>query len=92
MGRHYSDTYGLSVICVRLGWVHAGNRPINIREYPVYLSHRDVVQILEKCIEAPEAITYDIFYATSNNKWNFRDLEHPRQVLGFVPQDSAETA
>ena len=32
----------------------------------------------------------DIFYAISNNRWGYRDLEHARQVLGFVPQDAAE--
>jgi hypothetical protein len=32
-----------------------------------------------------------VFLATSNNKWGYRDLEHPRQVLGYVPQDSADT-
>lgn len=31
-----------------------------------------------------------IFFATSNNRWGYRDLEHTRQVLGYVPQDSAE--
>ena len=48
------------------------------------------MQILQKCIDAPDDLLYDIFLATSDNKWGYRDLEHPRQVLGFEPQDSAE--
>jgi hypothetical protein len=32
---------------------------------------------------------YDIFLATSNNKWGYRDLEHARRLLGYEPQDSA---
>ena len=89
LGRHFSDAYGLSVLCVRFGMVRLENRPQSTREYSLYLSHRDVVQILSKCIEAPGTMLYDIFLATSNNKWGYRDLEHPRQVLGFEPQDSA---
>ena len=89
LGRHFSDEYGLSVLCVRIGSVPPDNRPLASRG-SVYLSHRDVVSILHRCIEAPEGLQYDIFLATSNNRWGYRDLEHPRQVLGFVPQDSAE--
>ena len=90
VGRHFSDAYGLSVLCVRIGSVRADNRPGEPRGNSVYLSHRDVVDILHKCIEAPDDLKYDIFLATSNNRWGYRDLEHPRQVLDYVPQDSAE--
>ena len=90
LGRHFSDAHGLSVLCVRIGSVTQGNRPRDARERAVYLSHRDVAQILQKCIDAPDDLLYDIFLATSDNKWGYRDLEHPRQVLGFEPQDSAD--
>ena len=90
LGRHFSDAHGLSVLCVRIGSVTQGNRPRGARERAVYLSHRDVAQILQKCIDAPDDLLYDIFLATSDNKWGYRDLEHPRRVLGFDPQDSAD--
>ena len=35
-------------------------------------------------------LLHDIFFATSNNRWGYRDLEHPRQVLGYEPLDSAD--
>ena len=90
LGRHFSDAYDMSVLCVRIGSVRKENRPQTTREYSIYLSHRDVVQMLQKCIDAPDDLKYDIFLATSNNRWSYRDLEHPRQVLGYVPQDSAD--
>lgn len=90
LGRHFSDAFGLSVLCVRIGRVSPANRPNNARERSIFLSHADVTQILHKCVDAPDDLLYDIFLATSNNKWSYRDLEHPREVLGFVPQDSAE--
>ena len=90
LGRHFSDAYGLSVLCVRIGAVREVNKPINEREYSTYLSHRDIVQMLQRCIDAPDDLKYDIFFALSDNKWGYRDLDHPREVIGFVPQDSAD--
>jgi nucleoside-diphosphate-sugar epimerase len=43
LGRHFSDAHGLSVICVRIGAVRRENRPTSIREYSIYLSHRDIM-------------------------------------------------
>ena len=90
LGRHFSDAYGLSVLCVRIGRVNDADRPESASEFSRYLSHRDIAQILHRCIDAPDDLKYDIFFATSNNKWGYRDLEHAREVLGYAPQDSAE--
>ena len=90
LGRHYSDTYDMSVLCVRIGRVYEANRPESPGEFSRYLSHRDIAQFLQLCVEAPEDLAYDIFFATSNNRWGYRDIEHPRKVLGYEPQDSAE--
>ena len=90
LGRQFSDTHGLSVICVRIGAVNAEDRPKVPREFSAWCSQRDIVNLLERCIEAPEALRYDIFFGTSRNKWGYRDLEHPRAVLGWEPVDAAE--
>ena len=68
---------------------HAGFMHMQLRR-GIYLSHRDTAQILEKCINAPDDLRYDIFFALSNNRWGYRDLEHSREVLGYVPEDSAD--
>ena len=90
LGRHFSDAYGLSVLCVRIGRVNEANRPESPGDFSRYLSHRDIAQVLQRCIDAPEDLRYDVFFATSNNRWGYRDLEHAREVLGYVPQDSAD--
>ena len=90
LGRYFADSHGLSVLCVRIGAVNRDNRPANVREFSAYLSHRDIASMLQKCIDAPEGLKYDVFFALSDNRWGVRDLEHPRQVLGWEPQDSAD--
>ena len=90
VGRHFSDAHGLSVLCVRIGRVLDDDRPNDVHERAILLTRRDVSQILHRCIDAPDSLKYDIFMATSDNRWGYRDLEHPRRVLGYVPEDSAE--
>jgi nucleoside-diphosphate-sugar epimerase len=90
LGRHYSDDYDLSIICVRIGRVNQENRPMTVRDNAIWLSHRDITTMLQLCVDAPEEIKYDVFFAVSNNKWNYRDLSHPKEVLGYEPQDSAD--
>ncbi len=90
LGRHYTDAHGLSVICVRIGRVHAEDRPRSAREFSVWCSQRDIARFLESCVDAPEAVRFEIFFCTSRNKWGYRDLEHPRAVLGWEPVNAAE--
>ena len=90
LGRHFSDAFGMSILCVRIGSVTQQNKPAEARQKSIFLSHKDVSQILKLCVDAPQDLKYDIFLATSDNKWNYRDLTHAKDVLGFVPVDSAE--
>src|SRR5947209_4452298 len=90
LGRHYADRHGLSVLCVRIGAVVAEDRPTTPRHFSVWCSQRDVAQVLEKCVTAPPQLHYEIFYAVSNNRRNYRDFSHARAVLGYEPRDSAD--
>ncbi len=87
LGRFYAEEYGISVLCIRLGRVVQEDKPRDARHAAVYLSHNDTIQIIEKCVEAPEDLMYDIFYGISDNRTRFRDVAHARDIIGFVPQD-----
>ena len=89
MGRYYSETHGMSVICIKLGRVTAENKPDDSRSAAVYLSHRDAAQIVWRCVEAPANVRYGIVYGVSDNKTRFRDLEHTIKLVGYAPQDGA---
>jgi len=90
LGRQYADVHGLSVICVRIGRVHAEDRPLSPRDFSVWCSQRDIVRLIERCIDAPATLRYDIVFGNSRNKWGYRDLEHTRAALGWEPVDAAE--
>ena len=46
--------------------------------------------MIDKCLSAPESLRYDIFNAISNNRDRWRDIEHPKQTLGWEPRGRAE--
>lgn len=90
IARHYADRHDLSAICIRIGRVKAEDRPVETRDYAVWCSQRDIVRLIELCIAAPPTLRFDVFFAVSDNRWGYRDLEHARAVLGFEPRDRAE--
>jgi nucleoside-diphosphate-sugar epimerase len=90
LARQVVDTSALSILCLRIGQVTREDRPTTSASFANWCSRRDIVQMIERCIRAPADLRYDIFFVTSANRWSYRDLEHARQVLGYVPQDRAE--
>jgi len=91
LARHYTDTSDLSIINLRIGLVNEADRPTAPRHYSVWCSQRDLLQIIERCINTSSELKFDTFFAVSNNLWNYRDLSHASEVLGFEPQDGAES-
>jgi nucleoside-diphosphate-sugar epimerase len=89
-GRLFSDRYGMSVICIRLGAVLPSDRPELIRHFPGYLSQADAVQMIDKCLAAPPALAFDIFDAISENSRRWRDTSHAKEVLGWRPTGSSD--
>ena len=90
LARIYSDQHGISCICLRIGWVNAEDRAWKPELGAVWSSQRDIVQLVERCVDAPDDLRFDIFYGLSNNRYRWADIEHPREVVGYVPQDRAE--
>ncbi len=90
LGRFYADKYGISSLVIRLGAVLPEDRPRIRRHYPGYLSQSDCVQVIDKCLSAPESLKYDIFNAISNNKLLWRPTDHTKEVLGWKPTGCAD--
>jgi nucleoside-diphosphate-sugar epimerase len=89
-GRHYADAGQLSVIALRLGTVLRSDRPETPRQLSTLLSHRDLVQLVERSIEAPSDLRFGVFYGVSANRWRIWDIEGARVALDYEPVDDAE--
>ena len=90
LARHYSDSTGLSVICLRIGAVRPEDRALERRDQSVYCSQENVAVLVERCVTAPAEVRFDVFYAVSDNRLSYRDTEHARRVLGHEPLGSAD--
>ena len=92
VGRYYADKYGISTLVIRLGAVLPDVRPQVRRHYPGILSQSDCVHMIDCCIDAPDAILFDVFNAISENRYRWRSTEHTKRVLGWNPTGSEEAS
>ncbi len=90
LARLFADRYGMSMLVIRVGAVLPDDRPTLVRELPGYLSHRDLVSIIDRCLSAPPELKFDIFHAISENRRRWRDTDHAKTVLGWQPVDSSD--
>ncbi len=86
LGRLYADKYGLSVVSVRIGAFR--EVPTDRRHLAVWISPRDMTELVRCAIEAPP-LRYCVVYGVSNNTRAFWD-NREAAVLGYAPQDNAE--
>jgi nucleoside-diphosphate-sugar epimerase len=89
-GRWFSDVYGMSVLCIRLGAVLDTDKPKLLRHFPGFLSQDDCVQIVEKSLDAPMDLKWAVYDAISENKYRWRDTSYAKEVLGWKPTGSAD--
>jgi NAD+ dependent glucose-6-phosphate dehydrogenase len=86
LARHYVDRYGMSIICLRIGWFLA--RPHDEIGLWMWLSPADCTQVVWRAIESP--LDYGVFYAISRNSRRHWDITATMEKLGYRPQDDAE--
>ena len=92
LGRTYATQHGLSTLCLRIGGIARDGLPWTQKamDLSVWCSFRDFVQLVQRCVEAPASIGFDIFYAVSNNRYRWVDIAHARHVVGYTPQDGIQ--
>jgi len=88
LGRLYADKHGLSVACLRIGSFRPDDTPSAPRHLYTWISHRDMVQLVERAIDYPH-YHFIVAYGVSGNARNRWDNANVRW-LGYVPQDDAE--
>jgi uronate dehydrogenase len=86
LGRMYADKYGLRVLNIRIGNVDA--RPADRRRLSIWISPRDLVQLMRIGLEHPD-IHFEVVYGVSDNARAWYDNRNAFR-LGYAPADRAE--
>ena len=97
LARHYADAYGISMLCLRIGAVLPADRPQDSRQAAVFLSHRDAVQAIVRCLEAPPEVRFAVMFAVSDNprplpRRGLHPAHHRLRAAGRQPRPGAVTA
>lgn len=90
LGSYFHDAFGISVICIRIGWVMTPDDPaFHPAALSLWLSHADTAQVFEKCIEAPPSVGFAIVHGMSNNQLRIWESDTTREIIGFDPVDNS---
>jgi nucleoside-diphosphate-sugar epimerase len=90
LARHYADRYGMSVICLRIGWFAPEDEAGRVGRADLarrWCSPADLAQLIVKAIAADAA--FGVYFAVSDNEARNWDLEDARRDLGYTPADPA---
>jgi uronate dehydrogenase len=87
LGSLYADKYGMEVFNMRIGNVNP--RPIDKRRLSIWISPRDLAQLVTIGIEHPD-VRFEIVYGVSGNQRSWYDNSNAER-LGYRPQDDSET-
>ena len=83
----YADRYGMEMFCMRIGNVNRA--PIDRRRLAIWISGRDMAQLVTIGIEHP-GLQFEIVYGISNNPRAWFDNSNAFR-MGYRPQDSSES-
>ncbi|MEX2200408.1 MAG: NAD(P)-dependent oxidoreductase, partial [Dongiaceae bacterium] len=82
----YAHKYGAEVLSIRIG--HILPKPRNRRDLSIWLSPRDLCQLIRIGLETP-GIRHEIVYGMSDNERAWWDNDNAAR-LGYRPQDRSE--
>ena len=94
IGRAFAEETGADFLAMRIGYFQrAENLPgphmsSGIWGQSMWLSNRDMMQAVEKALEAPP-FGFERVYLMSRNEGMRWDIEHTRKIIGYEPLDSA---
>jgi uronate dehydrogenase len=86
LGSLYADKYGLEVFVMRIG--NAADRPADKRRLSIWISSRDLAQLVSIGIDHP-GIKFEVVYGISGNRRAWYDNSNAFR-LGYKPQDDSE--
>lgn len=94
MGRALHEETGIEFLALRIGYFQRDENPpgpqMNVGAWgqSMWLSNRDMNQAIEKAISAPP-FGFAVVNLMSRNAGMRWDIEHTREIIGYVPLDAA---
>jgi hypothetical protein len=79
----------VSAIAIRIGAfqpLEAARKESSVSMLDAFVSHRDLYQLLERCIDA-ENVRFAILHGLSDNRFKRLDITDARERVGYTPQD-----
>jgi NAD+ dependent glucose-6-phosphate dehydrogenase len=90
LARYYADAFGMSMMCVRIGWF-TPQQPAIRNLLGLWISPPDLAQLIGLCLESPRQ--FGIYNGESNNRQQQHwDLRSAQDELGYAPQDDVAEA
>lgn len=89
LARYMAEKEGLSALVLRIGAFQprsAARQTDSLGMLDAWVSHRDLNQLIEKCIDV-EHLQFAILHALSDNRFKRMDITSARQLVGYAPQD-----
>ena len=91
LGRYLSTQEGISFIALRIGAFQprsAAQDAKNLGWLNAFVSRRDLNQLLNRCIDAPDTLRFAVFHGLSNNTFKRLDISDARELVGYAPEDN----
>ena len=89
---YYAERESLSCIPIRIGAFGTPDKVAksgDSRLLALWVSDRDLCQLIHRCIEAPDELQYLLVQGVSDNQFKRLDISNAREVLGYAPEDNA---
>lgn len=89
LARYMAEQEGLSAIAIRIGAfqpLEAAEKPENIGMLDAFVSHRDLYQLIERCVDV-ENVRFAVLHGVSDNRFKRLDISDARELVGYDPQD-----
>ncbi|MGK5052567.1 NAD-dependent epimerase/dehydratase family protein [Janthinobacterium sp. RB2P8] len=85
----FAHQHGMTAIAVRIANVarFAPGQQHSARDIAAFISERDVVQLLARCVAADVPAGYHVVHGVSDNRYKRLSIEATRQLVGYAPQD-----
>lgn len=91
VGRFYADFKGMSVHCLRLGWVTSHDneaiKRAGVKGLRMVLTHRDLLNLIDCCLNSSQH--FAMVHGISDNMVKRLDLSDTKTNLGYAPVDDA---